>query len=271
MSEPSEQLVFTFFETPVLAVRSADGAIYLSLFDLCATTNLNLSSQRRRIRADEELHDGIRRFRALTAGGLQEIDFLLLEYVPAWLSTVNRTKAAPVAKERLRYLRIFIIREVYDSITRTAGLPTGSSRNIESLEDLQRFDEAVTGIAERQRALEESLDKARQAWKDHEERIRQLEAQFAHAATIGIGQRGMIYQLVQIWAQARVEREEIPFGNAIAGCWAVLKKRYGIAKYEHLPMAKYEDCIAFIKRSYQTLTSEELTGDQLSLPDIDAE
>jgi hypothetical protein len=56
----------------------------------------------------------------------------------------------------------------------------------------------------------------------------------------------------------------------------VLKKRYGIAKYEHLPMAKYEDCIAFIKRSYQILTSEELTseeltGDQLSLPDIDAE
>jgi hypothetical protein len=271
MSEPSEQLVFTFFETPVLAVRSADGTIYLSLFDLCTTTNLNLSSQRRRIRADEELHDGLRRFRALTAGGVQEIDFLLLEYVPAWLSTVNRTKAAPAAKERLRYLRIFIIREVYDSIARTAGLPTGSSRNIESLEDLQRFDEAVTGIDERQRALEESLDKARQAWKDHEERIRQLEAQLAQAATIGIGQRGIIYQLVQAWAQARVEREEIPFGNAIAGCWAVLKKRYGIAKYEHLPMAKYEDCIAFIKRSYQTLTSEELTGDQLSLPDINAE
>jgi hypothetical protein len=268
MSEPVEQIVFTFFETPVLAVRSADGAISLSLFDLCTTTNLNLSSQRRRIRADEELRDGLQRFRALTAGGFQEIDFLLLEYVPAWLSTVNRTKAAPVAKERLRYLRIFIIREVYDSIARTAGLPTGSSRNIESLEDLQRFDEAVTGIAERQRALEESLDKARQAWKDHEERIRQLEAQLHETTTISTGQRGAIYQRVQVWAQARVEHEAIPFGNAIAGCWAVLKKRYGIAKYEHLPTAQYDDCIAFIKRSYAAITGDELTGDQLILPDF---
>lgn len=271
MSEPSEQLVFTFFETPVLAARSADGMIYLSLFDLCTTTSVNLASQRRRIRADPELSEGLQRFRVLTAGGIQAIDFLLLEYVPIWLSTINRSKATPVARERLRYLRIFIIREVYDAITRTAGLPAGSSRNIESLEDLQRFDEAVTGIAERQRALEESLDKARQAWKDHEERIRQLEAQLAQSAAIGTGQRGVIYQLVQVWAQARVEREEIPFGNAIAGCWAVLKKRYGIAKYEHLPMTKYEDCVAFIRRSYQTLTGEELTGDQLSLPNLDAE
>ena len=201
---------------------------------------------------------------------MQDIDFLLLEYVPLWLSTVNRTKAAPVAKERLRYLRIYIIREVYDSIARTAGLPPGSSRNIESLDDLQRFDEAVTGIAERQRALEESLDKARQAWRDHEERIRQLEAQLQQTIAISKGQRGVIYQLVQTWAQARVDREDMPFGNAIAGCWAVLKKQYSIAKYEHLPAAKYEDCVAFIKRSYRALTGEDLASDQLTLPDFDA-
>jgi len=270
MSEPVEQLVFTFFENPVLAARGADGAIYLSLFDLCATTNLNLSSQRRRLQADTELSDGLQRFRVLTAGGFQAIDFLLLEYVPAWLSTVNRSKATPAAKERLRFLRIFVIREVYDSIARTAGLPAGSSRNIESLDDLQRFDDAVTGITERQRALEASLDKARQAWKDHEERIRQLEAQLHQTTTISKGQRGVIYQLVQAWAQARVEREELPFGPAIAGCWTVIKQRYGVAKYEHLPTAQYDDCVSFIKRSYKSLTGEELSGDQLQLPDFDA-
>jgi hypothetical protein len=269
MSEPTEQLVFTFFETPVLAARGADGSIYLSLADLCATTTLNLSSQRRRLRADTELSDGLQRFRVLTAGGFQEADFLLLEYVPSWLSTVNRTKATPTVRERLRYLRIFIIREVYDSLARSAGLPEGPSRNIESLDDLGKLDDAITGIAERQQALEQSLEKARQAWRDHEERIRELEAQLTQTAPISKAQRGHIYQLVQVWAQARAEREELPFGAAIAGCWAALKKRFGVAKYEHLPAAQYEDCVAFIKRSYASLTGEELTGEQLQLPDID--
>lgn len=269
MSEPAEQLVFTFFESPVLAARHTDGGIYLSLNDLCSTVNLDLSSQRRRLRNDPELSDGIVRFRVLTAGGFQEIDFLLLEYVPAWLSTVNRRKASVIAQERLRYLRIYIIREVYDSIAQTAGLPQGPSRNIESLEDLQRFDEAITGIAARQKALEESLDKARQAWKDHEDRIKQLEAQLIQTVPMSKGQRGVIYQMVQTWAQARVEREAMPFGQAVAGCWALLKRRYNVAKYEHLPASHYDDCVTYIRSSYRTLTGEELTGDQLQLPNFD--
>ena len=73
----------------------------------------------------------------------------------------------------------------------------------------------------------------------------------------------------QIWAQARVDSEQLPFGTAIAGCWAVLKKRYDVAKYEHLPATEYNSCVDFIKRSYNTLTGEELTGEQLRFLDFD--
>lgn len=258
MAVPRETLAITFFEQPVLAARGEDGTILLSIRDLCAATGLNLSSQLRRLRADDDLSTGIQRMRVQTAGGPQEQDFLILEFVPAWISSVNRRRASIVVQERLRYLRLFSIRQVYDAIARTAGLPEGPSRQIEDLADLQLYDEAIQGIANKQQALEESQEKARQAWRDHEQRLRVLEAQLSQTATLSVEQRGQIYQLVQQWAQARIEQEHITTQAAFAGCWAALKTRYKVAKYEHIPAQEYADCTEFISRAYAKLTGEQL-------------
>ncbi|HEY0737301.1 MAG TPA: phage antirepressor N-terminal domain-containing protein [Herpetosiphonaceae bacterium] len=256
INEPIETLAVTFFEQPVLAARLNDGTIVLSIRDLCTATGLNLSSQLRRLRADEDLRDGMHRLRVSTAGGPQEQDFLILEFVPAWISSVNRARATTVVRERLRYLRLFSIRQVYDAIAQSAGLPSGPSSNIEDLADLQQYDEAITGIAQRQRALEESQDKARQVWRDHEQRLRRLEEQLGTTATVSPSQRGHIYQCVQLWAQARVEHENLSAASAFAGCWAALKTRYQVAKYEHIPASQYRDCIAYMSRAYQKLTGQ---------------
>jgi hypothetical protein len=273
---PTESLVVTFFEHPVLAARVRDGTILLSVRDLCDAVGLRRYSQIRRIRADAELRDGLQTLRVPTAGGPQEVEFLILEFVPAWISTVDRSRASTVVQERLRFLRLFSIRHVYDAITQAAGLPSGTSRNIEDLRDLQQFDEAIHGIAERQRALEESQqalessqEKARQAWRDHEHRIRALEEQRAQNLTLSPIQRGHMYQLVHIWAQARVAREGIAFSAAIKGCWGVLKGRYQVAKYEDIKASEYDDCIGFVRRSYEKLTGESLAGEQLGLFDSD--
>jgi hypothetical protein len=156
----------------------------------------------------------------------------------------------------LRYLRLFSIRQVYDAIARAAGLPEGSSSRIEDLGDLERYDIGMQSIAMRQQTLEESQDRARNAWRDHEERIRALEAQVGAAATLTTDQRGHVYQLVQQWAQARIDREGIASAAAFAGCWAAIKTRYRVAKYEHIPAAQYQDCVGYIERAYHALTGE---------------
>lgn len=122
-ADPIEMLAVTFFEAPVLAVRSADGTIYVSVRDLCAATGLNAASQLRRLKADPDLSEGLQSFRVATAGGVQAQVFLILEYVPAWISMVDRARAAPLVRERLRYVRLFAIREVYAALARLAGLP----------------------------------------------------------------------------------------------------------------------------------------------------
>lgn len=269
MTQPRETLVVTFFEHPCLAVRRNDGTIFLSIRDLCAAVGLTLGSQLRRLRADHDLRDGLHSFRVPTPGGPQDQEFLILEFVPSWISTVNRAKASPIVQERLRYLRLFSIRQVYDVIAHAAGLPEGTSRDIEDLHDLEQFDASIQGIAERQQALEESQAKARQAWHNHEEWILRLEAQLAQSTTLSPAQRGHIYQLVQLWAQARVDRENLPFGAAIAGCWAAIKTRFQVAKYEHMPSREYARCVTYIRQAYEKLVGEPLNGEQLTLFETD--
>jgi len=258
MSEPIETLVVTFFEHPCLTARLADGTITLSIRDLCDAIGLRLYSQLRRLRADPDLQEGMVRLRVSTAGGIQEQDFLILEFVAAWVSTVERSRASETVQERLRYLRIFSIRHVNDAIAQAAGLPQGPSRNIEDLRDLSRYDEAIRGLTHQQRALEESQDKARQAWRDHEQRLRTIEAQLAEAVVLSRSQRGLIYQLVQSWAQARIERDRMTSAAAFAGCWSAIKARYRVAKYEDIRAAQFDDCVAYIQRAYQQLTGTPL-------------
>jgi hypothetical protein len=55
-----------------------------------------------------------------------------------------------------------------------------------------------------------------------------------------------------------VEHEQITSQAAFAGCWAAIKTRYNVAKYEHIPANEYEDCVVYIKRAYQKSTGAEL-------------
>lgn len=268
MLDPIETLVVTFFDFPVLSARAPDGRVFLAIRDLCVSVGINRESQMRRLRADPDLSVGLQTFRIQTAGGTQTQEFLLLEHVPLWISSVTRRKATPEIQERLRFLKLFIIGHVHDAIATAAGLPAGSSRNIEDLRDLQRYDAAILGIAARTAALEESQSRARTAWREHEERIRRLEEQIHSMLRLSPTQRGVIYEQVHAWARARADREDIPFGTAIARCWGVLKARFIVAKYEDIPAAQYEECLRFIRHAYVEDTGEEIGGDQMQLPGL---
>lgn len=264
MTEPVERLVVSFFGHPCQTVRAGDGNIHVSLGDLCDLLGIRTAPQARRIRNDPDLADGLRRFRVATAGGVQDQDFLLLEHVPIWIGSVSRLKAAADAKEQIGYLRRRIIREVYDAFARAAGLPEGSSRQIEDLHDLEQFDDAFTQLAEQQRAFEQAMrqdsDASQRELRQLTARVKALEERIG--GTITREQRGYIYQLVHAWAGARTQHERRTYNEAISSCWAALKARYKLAKYELLAATEYDDCVQYIERQYQ-----KLTGSPLNLPE----
>jgi len=268
---PAEQLPITLFDAVVLAVRADDGTISLAIRDVCQALAIDFSTQLRRIRNQSVLAEGLARFRIATAGGVQAQDFLELERVPTWLLMINAARVGEPVRPRLLWLQRYIVREVYRSFATLAGLPEDTSRQIEDLIDLQRFNTAITELANhqesleaRQGALETSQDQARQAWRDLRVEIRAIAQRIATieqqvGGVISREQRGYLYQLVQAWGAAKATREpRLSKAAAYAACWTLLKAKYRIARYEDLPAAKYADCIAFVRQSYQALTGEEL-------------
>jgi hypothetical protein len=267
MPDVRERLVVTFFDHPCLAIRVADGTISVAVRDLCDAIGLQLAAQLRRLKRDSELREGLIQARVPTAGGVQEQDFLLLELVPWWLSSVSRAKASPVVSERLKYLRLFAIKTVYDAFAQVADLPTGPSRAIEDLADLRQLDAAMSAIAERQQQIETSQDKARGAWRALDARVRSLEEKVGGA--LSAQQSGYLYHLVHAWADARVAHETgLDVGEARRACFAALKARYRVAKYDQIPATMYTDGIAYISREYTKLTGEELDLPEQSSLDL---
>jgi hypothetical protein len=264
---PVEQLPITFFEYAVLAVRRDNGSIYLAIRDLNDATGLQHSSQMRRIRTHPVLREGLARFRVETVGGSQAQDFLELERVPTWLLMINTARTSDAVRERLAYFQRYIIREVYAAFSRLTGLPE-ASHQIEDLDELRRMDTALTELADRQQSLETSQDKARQAWRDLTDQVRSIAGRVAEleqqvGRSITRQQRGYIYQMVQAWAEAKVTQEpRLSRAAATQACWATIKRRYQVARYEDISAKQYDDCVRFVRDAYR-----KLTGSDLDLPE----
>lgn len=272
---PSEQLPITLFDAVVLSVRAEDGAIYVAIRDLCQALSIDVSSQLRRIRGHAVLSMGLRRFRVATTGGSQVQDFLELERVPTWLLMLNVARVAEGVRPRLTWLQHYIVREVYRAFAALTGLPEQGSQHVEDLHDLQQINSAITDLAARQEALEGSQDQARQAWRDLRAEIRAIAARVAAVeqrvgGVISREQRGYLYQLVQAWGAAKAAREpRLSRTAAFAACWATVKTRYRIARYEDLPATQYADCVAFVQHSYRQLTGEDLNLPEQSSFDLE--
>ena len=88
-----EQLPIPLFDGVVLAARTGDGQIHLSLRDLCATIGLDAASQRRRIRANKSLH--LTAIRVHIDRQFRTLDFLLLDDLALWILTLQTARIHP--------------------------------------------------------------------------------------------------------------------------------------------------------------------------------
>jgi len=270
-----EQLPIPLFDGVVLAARTGDGQIHLSLRDLCATIGLDVASQRRRIRANESLH--LTAIRVHIDRQFRTLDFLPLDELALWILTLQTTRIHPDRQGRISYIKQYLEASVRHAFTQLTGLPE-TSRQVEDLRELDRLDSALElleQLGERQTTIETSQDRARLAFRDLAElvrsvqtRVQALEAQAK--LRLSTTQRGTIYQLVQTWGNARVERQKDQrSGEAIRACWRLFNQRFGISTYTDLPAAQYNDAIQFIKEPYRSLTGKEIDAVEQSGLDLE--
>jgi P22_AR N-terminal domain/ORF6C domain len=259
-----EQLPIPLFDGVILAARTGDGLIHLSLRDLCMTVGLDTASQRRRIQANESLH--LTPIRAFVDRQFRTLDFLLLDDLSLWILTIRTSRVNAEAQTRVTYIKQYLEASVRNAFAQLSGLPE-TSRQIEDLRDLDRIDRAFQAFAElneRQTTIEASQDRARSAFRDLQTLVRDLQTRVQaleqqSKLRISSAQRGTIYQLVQTWgAVLAMHRPEMQRGEAIRSCWRMLNQRFTIGTYTDLPAARYDEAIQFVKAQYRGLTGQEI-------------
>jgi hypothetical protein len=277
---PREQLPITLFDGVALAVRAADGHIYLVVRDLCATLDLIPSSQLRAIRADERLH--LAAFRLRIGHQVRTLECLMLDDIPLWLVKVRPPRDNPQAAERLRYVQSYLIASVRSAFAALIGLPDAPSNQIEDLQELDAIDPALQGLRElldRQTELEERQDRDREVWRALAAQIRALggvlplveqlrtrmqEVERHLQARMSPEQRNTIYRLVQAYGEARAARAgQAKPGVEIRKSWAEFNARFGIATYTDLSADQFDAAMQFVKNQYRALTGTDIeTGTQ---------
>jgi hypothetical protein len=274
---PREQLPITLFDGVILAVRSTDGHIYLVVRDLCTALDLIPSSQLRAIRADDRLH--LAAFRLRIGNQVRTLDCLLLDDLPLWLVKVRPPRNNTEAAERLRYVQEYLIASVRTAFAALTGLPDAPSNQIEDLHELDVVEpalQALRELAERQTQIEQSQDRAREAWRDLAAQIRELhgvlplveelrtrlqEVEQQLRNRLSPEQRNTIYRLVQAWGEARAAKQGLTqAGGEIQKSWREFNARFGVATYTDLPAARFDEAVQFVKAQYQTLTGSELAS-----------
>ncbi|MEI7768754.1 MAG: ORF6C domain-containing protein [Chloroflexales bacterium] len=276
--QPREQLPITLFEHVVLSARTEDGQIHLALRDLCEALSLDLSSQRRRITANPSLH--LTRLRVLLGRQLRGLDFLLLDDVSLWILSVQTLRVAPGVRARFDYVKTYLEASVRQAFAALTGMPEGPSNAVEDLSDLDRIERALAEFAtlrERQASIEHSQDRARLAYRDLLQMVQDLRGRVqtleSQAKTrITPAQRGAIYQMVQVWGEARAEQDaRLTAGAAIHRCWREINARFGVSTYTDLPAAQVDAAIQFIKAQYRALAGQDLPAvEQTGLEGLDA-
>lgn len=272
--QPVEQLPVPLFDGIVLAVRAGDGLIFLGLRDLCATLNLSLSAQRRRIVANDALH--LAQFRVPVGNGLRTLDFLQLDDLALWLLAIGERRVAPEVRERLSYVKRYLESAVRAAFAQLTGLPHAPSSQIEDLEELDHVDQALralTDLGERQATLEASQDRARATYRDLaalvaelRERVAVLEQQ--SKLRISPTQRNALYRLVQQWGTARAEADSrVTPGVAIRKSWVELNARFNVTTYTNLPAARYDEAVQYVTGRYVDLTGRPI--DTIEQPTLD--
>ena len=264
---PLEQVVVSFFDRPCLAVRDEDGAIYVVVVDLCAALGIKADAQLRRIQRHEHLNAGLVPFRVRRGNRIETVQCLHLQLTAGWLVQIPTARVQQTVQDRLRYLQLHLLDAVWQAFAALTGLPAQAAQ-IEELQDLDRVDQALQSfeeLARRQATLEASQERARDAWRQMQERLRDIAGRVAEleqrvGSRLSTAQRGHLYHLVQAWATARAQKATSLSKEAVhAACWGEIKTRFGpVARYEDLSPAQYDEAVAYIKQQYRMLTGQEL-------------
>ena len=251
---PVEQKQVLFYEDEVTAVRLEDGRVFVPLRPLCELIGVAWPGQFERIRRDPILSDEARAVSVtLTArkdGRPQTIEMLCLplDLLNGWLFGIAASRVKETIRDRvLRYQRE-CYRVLYEAF-QMGGLTTDPTFEALLEQDTPeanayKMAQAVLRLARNQLLLRAEIEDHTRQLQQHSERLESIEAQLGHAERFVT--EAQASQLSQAVKAVAMELSKQTRRNEYGGVYGELYRRYDITGYKMLPVAKFEDAMAWL-------------------------
>ena len=254
----AEQKTVLFYDDELVAVRTQDGDVYVSIRQMCEALDLNLSGQLQRIERTTVLEKGYRAGDIQTGGGRREVRLLRINVVPLWLATIStKSIKSDEARERLERYQTEAAQVLWEAFQ--TGRLTISS-DIEDLLDSNspaaqayKMAMAMAELARNQLQLEARLANR---LNEHETRLERLEAALPSPKSkshITEDQAMQISQSVKTVALALGKRTK---RNEFGAVYGELYRKFGITSYKMLPAKKFEAAMSFLTEWHQNLEGD---------------
>lgn len=254
---PVQQQHVEFYEDTLLAVRMADGGIFIPVKPICDLLGVDWGGQYKRIQRDEVLDEAVERIDVTsTRRGTQPMICLPLDYISGFLFGINPSRVKPELKERvLRYRREChkVLAEAFKD-----GRLTPNS----TLDELLRADSpaaqaykmanAIMKMAQQQLFLEAQLETHSTILSDHTQRIEQLELSTTVSDQVVTPEQAM--QISQAVKTVALELGKRSGRNEYGGVYGELYRRYSINSYKILPASSFKDALNWLNQWLQSLT-----------------
>ncbi len=256
---PVEQKQVEFYKDTVMAVRLADGGVYVPIKPICDNLGVTLAGQRERINRDPVLSEIVTSVSVTLTQQARGMLCLPLKFIPGWLFGINANRVKPELRERIiRYQR-----ECYDVLAE--AFVEGRLTTDPSFDDLlqqasndvveaYQIAQAIMKLARNQIVLEARLDDHGQALEDHGRRLETIEADMHQKDRyISESQATQISQAVKSIA---ITLGKQTGRNEFGATWGEFYRKFGISKYRYLPISKFEGALVWLNEFYQDLTGE---------------
>ncbi|MCA9967565.1 MAG: ORF6C domain-containing protein [Anaerolineales bacterium] len=249
--EPIEQKKVLFYEDEVTAVRLEDGQIYASLRHMCQALGLDFVGQRQRIERHEILNDGKGVCKLQTPGGEQDVYILRVDLVPLWLSGIRVKAVKEHLQSKLTRFQKEAARVLWAAFERGELTTDGSFNDLlaQDTPEAQAYKmaQAVLQLAHNQLILRGRLDEHERQLQMHQHQLATLQATVEilnnSGRQITEAQASQLSQAVKAVAMALSKQTR---RNEYGGVYGELYRRYDITGYKMLPVAKFEDAMAWL-------------------------
>ncbi|MCA9938207.1 MAG: ORF6C domain-containing protein [Anaerolineales bacterium] len=253
---PVEQKEVEFYSDMIVAVRLADGGVYIPIKPVCDLLGVDWGGQYRRVQRDPVLSQEIQRIDVTsTRRGTQAMICLPLDYVSGFLFGLNADRVKPELRERV----ILYQRECYKVLAEAfqegrLSPDTVFSELLEQDTDaVQAYKmlQAMIKLARNQILIEARLDTHDNRLNSYENRLEQVElALSGNDRSVTPDQAMQISQAVKAIGIALGKRTK---RNEFGGVYGELYRKFGITSYKTLPAKKFTDAMKFLTEWFESI------------------